>query len=330
MSLVAQLANIGSEVGRAARAKMSGHETRAAAALDRCLELFDLTLADERWHGRRREIARAREVVCDFLVGENDHGSTTESLDAYFLPFAAAARQKLDVARSRTPIAAERQRVAEEPAVYSVVDAAKALDISVPRMRRLIHDEVLPSERRGKRRLLPASGLLAFKDERLRRAAEAIKNAPTDWDWEGNVVAKIAEHLALQGWQIVARADAATREHGVDLKAERAGVTHWIEVKGWPSAVHARGVKKGRPKMWRPTMARSYAGDLLLSCLLLRADHPKDSVSIAVPARETFTTLIRRLRLPLERASIGAYVVHEDGHVEDLIDVPPPIGAFRL
>ncbi len=58
------------------------------------LELFDLTLADARWRGRRREITRAREIVCDFLVGDNDYGSTAGSLDAYFLPFAMAARRE--------------------------------------------------------------------------------------------------------------------------------------------------------------------------------------------------------------------------------------------
>jgi hypothetical protein len=50
-------------------------------------------LADPRWRGRLREIARAREVVCDFLVGDNAYGSTAESLDRYFLPFATAARR---------------------------------------------------------------------------------------------------------------------------------------------------------------------------------------------------------------------------------------------
>jgi hypothetical protein len=55
-----------------------------------------LTLADDRWHGRRREIARARELVCDFLVGPNAFGSTAESIDAYFLPFAIAARRAID------------------------------------------------------------------------------------------------------------------------------------------------------------------------------------------------------------------------------------------
>ena len=94
LALVDQLANIGSEFSRAARAKSSGNQLRFAGALDRCLELFDLTLADERWHGRRREIARAREVVCDFLVGQNEYASTGDSLDRYFLQFATAARRR--------------------------------------------------------------------------------------------------------------------------------------------------------------------------------------------------------------------------------------------
>jgi len=92
MTLAAQLGNIGSEVGRAARARSLGNDQRFARSLDRALELFDTTLADGRWRGRRKEIARAREIVCDFLVGDNVHGSSAESLDAYFLPFAVAAR----------------------------------------------------------------------------------------------------------------------------------------------------------------------------------------------------------------------------------------------
>jgi len=93
LTLLEQLANVGSEVGRAARAKSMGNDLRLAAALDRCLELFEMTLADERWHGRRREIARAKEVVCDFLVGDNVFGSTPALLDRYFLPFAVTARE---------------------------------------------------------------------------------------------------------------------------------------------------------------------------------------------------------------------------------------------
>jgi hypothetical protein len=94
LSLMEQLGNIGTEVGRAARATEARNEERAWNALVRALELFDLTIADDRWRGsKRREICRAREVVCDFLAGDNEYDSSEESLDRYFLPFAVAARK---------------------------------------------------------------------------------------------------------------------------------------------------------------------------------------------------------------------------------------------
>ena len=94
LTLAEQLGNAGADVGRAIRARQEGDQGRFDAALDRALELLDLTLADPRWNGpRRREIASAREVVCDFLVGDNLYRSTPELLDAYFLTFAIAARR---------------------------------------------------------------------------------------------------------------------------------------------------------------------------------------------------------------------------------------------
>jgi len=62
-------------------------------ALDRALELFDLTISDPKHRGRLREICRAREVVCDFFFGGNEYGSGAESLDKYFRTYAIAARK---------------------------------------------------------------------------------------------------------------------------------------------------------------------------------------------------------------------------------------------
>ncbi len=94
LTLAEQLGNAGADVGRAVRAKEEGDKERFNAALDRALELLDLTLADTRWRGPRlREIARTREVVCDFLIGDNIYRSTPESLDAYFVGFAISARR---------------------------------------------------------------------------------------------------------------------------------------------------------------------------------------------------------------------------------------------
>ena len=67
LSLAEQLGNIGSEVHRA-RLAQKVNESRFIAARDRALELFDLTLADVRWRGRIRELARAREVFATPLL----------------------------------------------------------------------------------------------------------------------------------------------------------------------------------------------------------------------------------------------------------------------
>ena len=91
-SLAEQLANVGSEVGRMRRWR--GRDDRlSTAAFERALELLDLTLADPRWRARLREIARARELLCDAATGGTEYGTRLEDLDRYFLAFAVAARR---------------------------------------------------------------------------------------------------------------------------------------------------------------------------------------------------------------------------------------------
>lgn len=91
MPLVEQLGHVGSEISRAVRWTGRNPEL-ARSAFYRALELLDLTLADSR-HSlpRRREVARAREVVVDFFDGPNEYGATAASLQKYFDAFAVAA-----------------------------------------------------------------------------------------------------------------------------------------------------------------------------------------------------------------------------------------------
>lgn len=90
-SLMEQLGNIGSEVGRAAQFQEKDPKI-FNNAVERALELFDLTLSDERWQGRRREIARARELFCGAVYENNAYNTSLTDLDRYFLMFAYAAR----------------------------------------------------------------------------------------------------------------------------------------------------------------------------------------------------------------------------------------------
>jgi hypothetical protein len=91
LSLSEQLGNIGSEVFRAAR-QQGKDEKLFWAAVDRALELFDLTLEDPRWKGRYREIARAREVFVDAVFGGKEYKSSLEDLMPFFDQFAYVVR----------------------------------------------------------------------------------------------------------------------------------------------------------------------------------------------------------------------------------------------
>jgi hypothetical protein len=94
LTLIEQLANVGSEVDRAVRAHESGRIERRDQAIARALELFDLTGADERWRGaRRRETRRAREEFCRLFYSDDVRPGDAASLQKYFLQFAVAARQ---------------------------------------------------------------------------------------------------------------------------------------------------------------------------------------------------------------------------------------------
>ena len=93
MTLAQQLANVGSEVDRAIRSWRAGRSGRFDSALDRALELFDLTAADDRWRGhRRREILRAREEFCRLFFDDDPHPDSARGLSRYFLQFAILAR----------------------------------------------------------------------------------------------------------------------------------------------------------------------------------------------------------------------------------------------
>ncbi len=89
LSFFEQMGNIGSEVSRACKWKEKQKPEMMLRAFERGLELLDFTIALS--HGPRlRELLRAREVMCDFFVGENMYQSTAKQMQKYYDAFALA------------------------------------------------------------------------------------------------------------------------------------------------------------------------------------------------------------------------------------------------
>ena len=92
-SLMEQLANIGSEVERTLNWRRKNNGELSRKALERALELLDLTIADPRHRRRLRELTRTREAMLDYFLGDNLFQSSERAWQKYFLAFGLAARR---------------------------------------------------------------------------------------------------------------------------------------------------------------------------------------------------------------------------------------------
>ena len=91
LSLVEQLANVGSEVERAIKWSREGRSDFSTNAVFRGLELLDLTIADPRHRQRLKELTRLREVLLDYFFGPNEFSSSEHAWHRYFHAFGTAA-----------------------------------------------------------------------------------------------------------------------------------------------------------------------------------------------------------------------------------------------
>ena len=130
---------------------------------------------------------------------------------------------------------------------------------------------------------------------------------------------------AAQGYDLVRVADTESREHGTDVVARRCGRLRHAEVKGWPSHVHRDITKAHLVKPTSPAaQARVWFDDGIVHALRLRHAHPDDEVAICFPDRTTYRHLLDGIALSLDRASVLALLVSEDGTVTALPTAAPP------
>ncbi len=98
LSFEEQMGNIGSEVGRTFRYFRKKDEQRFSIAFEMALELFELTLQDERWLGlnTEKEVIRTRDLFCSLVKNSeltNELENEMNNLDEYFLQYGALANE---------------------------------------------------------------------------------------------------------------------------------------------------------------------------------------------------------------------------------------------
>ncbi|MCE7936321.1 hypothetical protein DYH10_00800 [Candidatus Saccharibacteria bacterium CPR2] len=94
MSIFEQMGNIGSEVGRAFKAKRLSDEESCNYAVGRALDLFDATVSVliTTKPYRVKEILRAKDQFLQNIYGEEFNNEDSKMLENYFMQMAIAAR----------------------------------------------------------------------------------------------------------------------------------------------------------------------------------------------------------------------------------------------
>lgn len=92
-----QMAGIGTEIGRTIQWK-ERDPIKSLASFERGLELLDLTIEDKKNHdGKLKELCVLREVLIDYFVNGDAHGSNDQSWENYFYGFNYAAALERNV-----------------------------------------------------------------------------------------------------------------------------------------------------------------------------------------------------------------------------------------
>lgn len=94
MPFMEQMANIGSEVNRALNWQEKNNPDYTRKAIDRALELIDLTLVSIKPYSRIRELTRLREGLVDYFYYSNEFRSLPAIWRNYFNAFAFAVRKQ--------------------------------------------------------------------------------------------------------------------------------------------------------------------------------------------------------------------------------------------
>jgi len=92
MTIFEQLGNITSEISRAISWEKKGDLTLKNNALERALELINLTLDNKNLKNGLKEIARLQELVADNYAEEKTYDVSLEDLYNCLLPFAVISK----------------------------------------------------------------------------------------------------------------------------------------------------------------------------------------------------------------------------------------------
>jgi Holliday junction resolvase-like predicted endonuclease len=136
------------------------------------------------------------------------------------------------------------------------------------------------------------------------------------WHTEASVQAAVVSHLARQGWRVLSVADTVSRQHGIDIVADKHGRAVGVEVKGFPSRNYADPGRAAEVKRTQPTtQARHWYAQAILAAMLTSSRRTELEPVIALPDLPRYRNLHSDTRKSLDACGIVVWWVSPAGEV---------------
>ena len=127
------------------------------------------------------------------------------------------------------------------------------------------------------------------------------------WYWEGNVQARVVEHIQGLGYRIASIADTASKQRGKDVIASApSGEAVWISAKGYPV-----GTVRTNPRI----QARHWFAHALFDLILWHGEDSSVVLALALPDQVTYRNLANRSGWFLAKLDACIFWVDSNGKV---------------
>ncbi|OGH91565.1 MAG: hypothetical protein A2534_04475 [Candidatus Magasanikbacteria bacterium RIFOXYD2_FULL_39_9] len=130
---------------------------------------------------------------------------------------------------------------------------------------------------------------------------------------ENHIINILADYLEKDGYKIIQKL--TTQEKGVDIRAEKNGVTLYVEAKGETSSKESSN-RHGKP--FTKNQVGTHVSVALLTSLKVLSKDDKNSkkVAMAFPDNKNHREIIELIAPALRRTGIVTYLVKENSVIE--------------
>jgi hypothetical protein len=114
----------------------------------------------------------------------------------------------------------------------------------------------------------------------------------TDWYYEGNISRALINYFIEFGFTVVKDNSDNIKERGLDIIIKNSTSYIIMEVKGYPTRFHTKGLNKGKLKITKPELqAKHWFNEVIMSTLLNYKkfrDEPNLKLAIGLPKFEIY------------------------------------------